>query len=109
MRNEITFDEWFASCYEIMIVEDRYSWFGGNYIAVACNGFDEDMMHVMSDLSSDDIMSEPAKDYLIKDEKAGYVITGHGKTLDETIKMIKNKAIFEWIRILDKDKQNSYN
>jgi len=109
MRNKITFDEWFASCYQIMIVEDRYSWFGGNYIAVACNEFDEDMMHVMSDLDSDDVLSETAKNYLVKGEIAGDVIIGHGETLDETIKMIKNKAIFEWIRILDKDKQNSYN
>jgi hypothetical protein len=103
MENKITFDEWFASCYEIMIVEDRYSWFVGNYIAVACNEFDEDMMHVMSDLGSDDVLSEHAKDYLIKDEKAGYVITGHGETLDKTIKMIKDKATDEWAHIIDKD------
>ena len=97
MKTDVSFDEWFASCYEIMIVEDRYSWFGGNYIAIACDSFlgitsDDAMVRIINDLSSDDISSECSKNYLINHEKTGDVIIGYGSTLSETIKIIDDKA-----------------
>jgi|WetSurMetagenome_2_1015567.scaffolds.fasta_scaffold14626_9 hypothetical protein len=102
METDVSFYEWFASCYKIMIEEDRYRWFGGNYIAVASSEFDEDMMHIMDDFVSDDISSESSKKYLINHEQTGDVIIGYGSTLSETIKMIDDKAHKQRKLILDK-------
>jgi len=107
METDVSFDEWFASCYEIMIVEDRYRWFGGNYVAIACNSFlgitsDDVMVRIINDLGSDDISSECAKNYLINQEETGDVIIGYGSTLSETIKVIDDKAHKLRKLILDK-------
>ena len=107
MKTDVSFDEWFASCYEIMIVEDRYRWFNGNYIAIACDSFlgitsDDAMVRIINDLGSDDISSECAKNYLINHEETGDVIIGYGNTLSETIKMIDDKAHKLRKLILDK-------
>lgn len=96
--SEIDFNAWLASCYDMLIVEDRYSRLDGNFICVAFFSGNEDIdkyMHLLIHrLGLDDNQSEEAFNDLKSEEEGLGVFMSGGITpvdaVENVTKQIKS-------------------
>lgn len=99
MKTDITFDEWFASCFNVLISEDSMTYFGGLFFGIAGDPC-YDLSRLSIKIRCGGYEASDAANEINKSD--GLYIIGYGDTLEDVIKMIKDKAKIQRNKILSK-------